>query len=57
MRVAPRALAQREPLRLLRTVHCARNARDIAIVEVLANTGLGVDELSALMLEDVQLSE
>jgi integrase/recombinase XerC len=54
---APRALAHRQLLRLLRTVHRGQKARDIAIVEVLANTGLRVGELAALTLDDVELSE
>jgi integrase len=37
-------------------VHRARKARDIAAIEVLANTGLRVGELAALMLVDVELS-
>jgi site-specific recombinase XerD len=54
---APRALAHHELLRLLRTVHSSQKARDIAIVEVLANTGLRVGELAALTLDDVEISE
>jgi len=54
---APRALAHHELLSLLRTVDRARKPRDIAIVEVLANTGLRVGELAALTLDDVELFE
>jgi len=57
VRVAPKALSHRELLRLLRTVHRGRKKRDMAIIEVLANTGLRVGELAALKPEDVEISE
>ena len=57
VRAAPKALSHTELLRLLRTVHRARRARDIAIVEVLANTGLRVGELAALTLDNIEISE
>ena len=57
VRTAPKALTHCQLLRLLRAVHRGRRARDIAIVEVLANTGLKVGELGALTLGDVEISE
>jgi integrase len=54
---APKALTHLELLRFLRTVDRARKPRDIAIVEVLANTGVRVGELAALTPEDVEFSE
>jgi integrase/recombinase XerC len=47
---APRALTHHEVVRLLLTVYRGQKARDIAILEVLANTGLRVGELAALTL-------
>lgn len=57
VKAAPKALSALELRRLLREVHKGGNARDIAIVEVLANTGLRVGELAKLTLADVALSE
>jgi len=53
----PKALDGIELRRLLREVHKSGNKRDIAIVEVLANTGLRVGELAGLAEEDIKLSE
>jgi site-specific recombinase XerD len=53
----PKALDGIELRRLLREVHKSGNKRDIAIVEVLANTGLRVGELASLAVEDIELSE
>ena len=55
--VRPKALDGIELRRLLREVHKSGNKRDIAIIEVLANTGLRVGELVSLAMEDVELSE
>jgi site-specific recombinase XerD len=57
VKAAPKALTHKELLRLLRMVHQGRKKRDIAIIEVLCNTGLRVGELAALKLEDIQISE
>ena len=54
--VAPKALNAVELRRLLREVHKRGVKRDIAIVEVLANTGLRVGELASLTLDDIELS-
>jgi site-specific recombinase XerD len=53
---APKALARREWLRFLRTVHSGHNKRDIALVELMGNTGLPTREAAALRLEDIQTS-
>lgn len=53
----PKALSEQELYRLRRSVYKGRNARDIAIFEVLANTGIRVSELCALKVEDIELSE
>ena len=53
----PKALDGIELRRLLREVHKSGNKRDIAILEMLANTGLRVGELASLAAEDIELSE
>lgn len=53
----PKSLSEKEFLRLRRSFYKERNKRDIAIFEVLANTGIRVSELCALKLSDVQISE
>jgi site-specific recombinase XerD len=57
VKAAPQALDRLELRRLLREVHKDENRRDIALVEVLANTGLRAGELAALTLDDLELSE
>ncbi len=52
-----KGLPNRDLRRLLRAVHASGNVRDIAIVEVLAGTGLRVGELLALKVDDVAISE
>ena len=52
-----KGLPNRDLRRLLRAVHASGNLRDIAIVEVLAGTGLRVGELLALQVGDVELGE
>ena len=42
---------------MLREVHKGGKRRDVALIEVLANTGLRVGELADLTLEDVEISE
>ena len=56
VKAAPKALGRLELRRLLREVHKSGVGRDIAIVEVLANTGLRVGELAKLTLDDLELS-
>ena len=53
---APKALKPLEFWRLLREVHKRRKERDIAIIEILANTGLRVGELARSTLDDVEIS-
>ncbi len=53
----PKALTEKEVRRLLRAVHAAGNARDIAMVEVLLGTGIRVGELLALRVGDVVIRE
>lgn len=53
---APKALTRTEWLRFLRTVHRGGNKRDIALVELLGNTGLRAGEVTALKLSDVEIS-
>ena len=53
----PKSLPPRDLRRLLRAVHAGGDARDIAIVEMLAGTGLRVGELLRLRLGDVTIGE
>ena len=53
---APKALGAVELRRLLREVHKRGIPRDIALVELLANTGLRVGEAAQLTPEDIALS-
>ena len=52
-----KGLPNRDLRRLLRAVHASGNLRDIAIVEVLAGTGLRVGELLALQVGDIEIGE
>jgi len=54
--VAPKALNAVDLRRLLREVHKRGKKRDVAIVELLSNTGLRVGELAQLTLGDIELS-
>ncbi|MGB9880402.1 MAG: tyrosine-type recombinase/integrase [Anaerolineae bacterium] len=56
-RQIPRGLSASEVYRLRRAVRAAGDARDVAIVEVLLNTGLRVSELCALTFDDVEMSD
>jgi site-specific recombinase XerD len=56
-RPGPRWLDRREQSALLRRVERGGQARDIAIVKLLLNTGLRVQELCALTWKDVTVSE
>jgi len=55
--VPPRSLSDRDFYRLRRSFHKEGNKRDIAIFEILANTGIRVSELCSLKLSDIQISE
>ena len=57
VKAAPKALDRLELRRLLREAHKGGKARDIAIIEVLVNTGLRAGELAQLTLGDLELSE
>jgi site-specific recombinase XerD len=49
----PKALSERDLRRLLRAVHSGGGKRDIAIIEVLAGTGIRVGELLGLQVGDI----
>jgi len=53
---APKALSATELRRLLREAHKRGVPRDIALIELLANTGLRVGEAAQLGLGDIELS-
>lgn len=53
----PKSLSSQELRRLLRAVHHGGLLRDIAILEMLAGTGLRVGELLQLQVGDVMLRE
>jgi site-specific recombinase XerD len=53
----PKALSEKDLRRLLRAVHAAGDARDIAMVELLVGTGLRVGELLALKVGDLVLND
>jgi len=53
----PKALSPQELYRLRRAVYKSRNARDIAILEVLVGAGLRVSELCTLDLSDLEIFE
>jgi site-specific recombinase XerD len=55
VKTAPKALTKNEVRRFLREVHKSRKLRDIAIFELMANTGLRVGELVDLRVEDLEL--
>jgi integrase/recombinase XerC len=54
-RPPPRQLAEADRARLLRAVAASGNARDLAVVLLLARTGLRVGEVASLRLEDLTL--
>jgi site-specific recombinase XerC len=53
----PKSLPKSDLRRLLRAVHTDDNLRDVAVVEVLAGTGIRVGELLALDIGDVVIKE
>ena len=54
---APKALSDRELTRILRKAHQAGNKRDIALLELLAATGLRASEVAGLTVGDLELNE
>jgi integrase/recombinase XerC len=54
-RTAPQALSERELKRLLRKVRTEGTKRDIALLELLAATGLRVSEVAELRVGDLEL--
>lgn len=56
-RRGPRWLNKREQSRLLRSVERLGPSRDIAIINLLLNTGLRVRELCSLVWKDVKITE
>lgn len=55
--LSPKSLDNSKLHKFLRMVYKFNNKRDIAICELLANTGIRVGELCALTLTDVKISE
>jgi integrase/recombinase XerC len=53
----PQSLSRRDLCRLLRAVHNGGSLRDIAMIEMLAGTGLRVSELLQLQVGDLVLRE
>lgn len=51
----PKGLDEKSLRKLLRAVYAGRNLRDIALIELLAGTGLRVGELLALKLGDLTI--
>ena len=56
VQTAPKALNELELKRLIREAYKDNHVRNIAIIEVLANTGLRVGELVSLTLDDISIS-
>ena len=56
-KLGPRWLDKQKQNQLLRTVEQYGNSRDIAIIKLLLNTGLRVQELCNLQWKDVSISE
>ncbi|MCF2649937.1 tyrosine-type recombinase/integrase [Niallia circulans] len=54
---APKALDRLELNRLIREIDRTENKRDMAILQVLLNTGLRLSELVALDISDIEVSE
>jgi integrase/recombinase XerC len=53
----PRGISAKALRKLLRTVHQSEHRRDIALLEVLAGTGLRVGELLRLQVGDVKIGD
>ena len=56
-RQQPKGVSSHNLRRLLRAVHASGNLRDVAIIELLAGTGIRVSELLALTVGDVEVKE
>jgi len=56
VKTAPKALNELELKRLIREAYKDNHVRNIAIIEVLVNTGLRVGELVSLTLDDISIS-
>ena len=54
---APKALSDRELTRILRKAHQRGHKRDIALLELLAATGLRASEVAGLTVGDLELGE
>ena len=54
---APKALSSQDLTRILRKAHQGKNRRDIALLELLAATGLRVSETAGLRVGDIELRE
>lgn len=57
VKAPPKALADQELNRLLRTVHQGGHKRDIAMVELMVGTGLRIGEVAALTVADIEMSD
>ena len=57
VKTAPKALTKNDLRRFLREVHKGGKLRDIAIFELMANTGLRVGELVTLTLDDLEINQ
>lgn len=57
VRPGPRALDRKMINRLLRVAYSSDNKRDIAVLELLINTGIRVGELTKLTMDDITLKE
>lgn len=54
---APKSLSKHDETKLRRYIHRWNNKRDIAIFELLINTGIRISELINLTIDDVEISE
>ena len=54
---APKSLSKKDVFKLRRAVHRYGSKRDIALIELMLNTGPRVSEVSNLKVEDVSISE
>ena len=57
LRPAPEVISSNEMNKYRREVHKAAKKRDIAIVELLLNTGIRASELISLEVDDIELSD
>lgn len=54
---APKSLSTQDIFKLRRAVHRYGNKRDIALIELMLNTGPRVSEVANLKVEDIEISE